>query len=148
MSCSLNGQPCNNGMDCFSNDPNCTNLLCNTSGKCQSTTCTQDCSQFGDGFTCVNGQCSSIGCGSSDDCPSGMACGPNKKCTSQTCNGILCPGGYQCKSMAGGDRVCVANPGIRWRSFIPWSFGLLILVIIVILVTVKRHDISNFINKQ
>lgn len=152
MSCVLQGKDCTTGMDCLksSSDPTCIDMLCGLSKTCEPTSCNSnnDCAtKFGDGFTCVAGQCTSIGCGSSDDCPSGMVCGPDKICTSQTCNGLICDGGRQCKSMGGAGRKCVSNPGIRWRSFIPLLFILIISIILVAALAYKRHSIIEKINK-
>lgn len=152
MSCTLLNHDCDSTADCLvkSDNSSCLNMLCSTSGKCASTACssTSDCSQFGDGFTCVDGNCISYGCGQSSDCPSNMICGPDKKCTSQTCTGMFsCPNGMECKN-TNGTRVCISNPGVVWKRVIFYIIVMLIVLTSVILLWVYRHSIAKWVHGQ
>lgn len=132
MTCAKLGVPCNVSADCAiaSDNDSCLNMLCANS-KCTSTACTgdDDCSKFGDGFTCYNGNCVSIQCNSNYPCKPGMICGPDGICTSESCSGIFSCSerGAECKKLNGGRSVCLRNPGFNWIEFI-------ILIVLAIIV--------------
>lgn len=138
MSCTI-GNTCAVDADCgiANNSSTCLGVLCNTSGKCQSTACTGDCSAFGDGYSCVNGQCTPTGCSSTVPCPANMTC-IQGNCTSISCETSGCPSGMICKKLADGSKVCVSNPGMKGIIRLLVVLILILIVISIILYLLYR----------